>query len=238
MKFKALACDYDGTLASHDRIAPPTLAALERARAAGLRLTLVTGRTYFELTRVCDPLDVFDAVVAENGGVLYFPATGRICDMAAGPPAPLLAELERLEIPYQAGRVMIGTTLEHEAAVRRALETTRVTMALVPNRTSLMLLPPGVSKGTGVRPVFGVLGLSARDVLALGDAENDLDLFEACGFAGCPGNAVAEVKARADWVFPGEAGAAIASALDNLIVPGRLRLPVSSRHRLRARDGV
>ncbi len=46
----------------------------------------VTGRTFFELSRVCDRLDLFDAVVAENGGVLYFPAAGRICDMAVGPP--------------------------------------------------------------------------------------------------------------------------------------------------------
>ncbi len=233
MRFKALAFDYDGTLASHDRIAPPTLAALERARAAGLRLALVTGRTFFELSRVCDRLDLFDAVVAENGGVLYFPAAGRLCDMAVGPPAPLLAELERLEIPYQAGRVVIGTAIEHEAAVRQALAATGVTMTLVPNRTSLMLLPHGVSKGSGVRPVIGMLGLSPRDVLALGDAENDLDLFEACGFAACPGNAVAEVKARVDWVFPGDNGAAIAAALADLNVEGRLRLPTSSRHRLR-----
>jgi 3-deoxy-D-manno-octulosonate 8-phosphate phosphatase KdsC-like HAD superfamily phosphatase len=233
MRFMALACDYDGTLASHDRIAPPTVAALERARRAGLRLALVTGRTFFELSRVCDRLDLFDAVVAENGGVLYFPAAGRICDMAVGPPAALLAELERLGIPYQTGRVVIGTMIAHEAAVRRALITTGVTMALVPNRTSLMLLPHGVSKSSGVRPVIGMLGLSPRDVLALGDAENDLELFEACGFSGCPGNAVAEVKARADWVFPGEDGAAIAAALDDLIVDGGLSLPTTSRHRLR-----
>jgi hypothetical protein len=233
MKFKALACDYDGTLASHDHIAPPTWDALERARTAGLRLILVTGRAFFELTRVCERLDLFDAVVAENGGVLYFPAAGRICDMSVGPPAPLLAELERLDIPYHTGRVVIGTTIEHERAVRGALAATGVTMALVPNRSSLMLLPLGVNKGTGVRPVISMLGLSPRDVLALGDAENDLALFEACGFAGCPGNAVAEVKARADWVFPGESGAAVAAGLDELIVPGRLRLPTSSRHRLR-----
>ena len=59
MTFKALACDYDGTLASHDRIGEEALAALARALAAGLRLVLVTGRTFFELIRVCEPLDLF-----------------------------------------------------------------------------------------------------------------------------------------------------------------------------------
>ena len=46
MRFSALACDYDGTLAFQDRIGPEALAALEHARQAGLRLVLVTGRTF------------------------------------------------------------------------------------------------------------------------------------------------------------------------------------------------
>ena len=48
MRFSALACDYDGTLAFADRIGPEALGALERARQARLRLILVTGRTFFD----------------------------------------------------------------------------------------------------------------------------------------------------------------------------------------------
>jgi hypothetical protein len=51
MFFKALAFDFDGTLASDDRIGPGVREGLERARQAGLRLILVTGRTFFELSR-------------------------------------------------------------------------------------------------------------------------------------------------------------------------------------------
>jgi hydroxymethylpyrimidine pyrophosphatase-like HAD family hydrolase len=36
------------------------------SRSTGLRLILVTGRTFFEPIRVCERLDLFDAVVAEN----------------------------------------------------------------------------------------------------------------------------------------------------------------------------
>ncbi len=86
MIFKALACDFDGTLASGDRLHPEAIAALLRAREAGLRVFLVTGRTFFELVRVCERLDLFDAVVAENGAVLYFPDSAVIRDQ--GPPRP------------------------------------------------------------------------------------------------------------------------------------------------------
>ena len=78
MFFKALAFDFDGTLASDDRIGPGVREALERARQAGLRLILVTGRTFFELSRVCDCLELFEAVVAENGAVLYYPGSAMI----------------------------------------------------------------------------------------------------------------------------------------------------------------
>jgi len=44
MRYLALACDYDGTLAVHNHVADGTVAALERLRASGRKLILVTGR--------------------------------------------------------------------------------------------------------------------------------------------------------------------------------------------------
>jgi phosphoglycolate phosphatase-like HAD superfamily hydrolase len=230
--FKALACDYDGTLASEDRISPAVRAALERARKEGLRLILVTGRTFFELTRVCDCPELFDAVVAENGAVLYYPGSAMIRDQ--GPPAPsrLLAELDRRGIYYQVGRVIVGTARGDEGGVKDALAVSGVTRELIYNRAALMLLPAGVSKGSGVQQALRVLGLSAHDVLALGDAENDLPLFDACGFSGCPGDSLPTVRERVDWVFPGVHGDGIAAAITEQILPDRLAVQHSPRHRI------
>lgn len=232
MFFKALACDYDGTLAFEDRIPPAVHEALERACTAGLRLILVTGRTFFELTRVCDCLELFDAVVAENGAVLYYPGSAMIRDQ--GPPVPgrLLAELDRRGIYYQVGRVIVGTARGDEGALKDALAAAGVTRDLIYNRAALMLLPAGVSKGSGVQQALRVLGLSPHDVLALGDAENDLPLFDACGFSGCPGDSLPAVLERVDWVFPGVHGAGIAAAITEQILPDRLTVPDSLRHRI------
>ena len=230
--FKALACDYDGTLASEDRLGPDALAALGKAREAGLRLILVTGRTFFELTRVCERLDLFDGVVAENGGVLYFPATAVIRALAPPPPPRFLAELDRRGVSYQLGRVIVGTARSAEAAVRAALGEAGVHFEFVQNRAALMVVPAGISKGSGVRQMLRLLGLSFHDVLALGDAENDLDLFDACGWTGCPASAVPELMRRADWSFPGEDGAAIARAIVGPILNGLLPLDRSTRHRI------
>src|SRR3990167_3572478 len=95
-----------------------------------------------------------------------------------------------------------------------------------------MLLPAGITKGTGVAQVIRALGLSFHDVLALGDAENDLPLFEVCGWCACPANAVNGLQDRADWVFPGTDGEAIACALEDSILPERLSVARSPRHRI------
>ena len=73
MRYLALATDYDNTLASGGRISGAALAALERLRASGRRAILVTGRRLEDVLRVCECGDLFDFIVAENGGVVYEP---------------------------------------------------------------------------------------------------------------------------------------------------------------------
>jgi hydroxymethylpyrimidine pyrophosphatase-like HAD family hydrolase len=59
MLVKALACDFGSTLGEGDRIGPRVRESLGRARHADVRLILVSGRTCFELMRMCDCLHLF-----------------------------------------------------------------------------------------------------------------------------------------------------------------------------------
>src|SRR3989304_2655201 len=91
---------------------------------------------------------------------------------------------------------------------------------------------PSGSWPASVGQAIRALGLSFHDVLALGDAENDLDFFEASGWTACPINAVPELKDRADWIFPGGDGAALAQAIPGPILGGLLPVARSRRHRV------
>ena len=75
MRYLALVCDYDGTLAEHGTVAAETIAALERLLASGRRLILLTGRTLDDLSLVFSQLHLFERVVAENGAWLYRPSS-------------------------------------------------------------------------------------------------------------------------------------------------------------------
>src|SRR4051794_37413064 len=93
MRYLALACDYDGTLALNNRVADRTIAALERVRVWGRKLILVTGRPLDELLGLFPRVDLFDRVVAENGALLYRPATREEKPLASPPPEKFLQAL-------------------------------------------------------------------------------------------------------------------------------------------------
>lgn len=76
MKLCVLALDYDGTVATNDRLDPSVAAAIATLRGRGVKVLLVTGRILGELQRVAHDLRFVDAVVAENGAVVYFPDSG------------------------------------------------------------------------------------------------------------------------------------------------------------------
>ena len=84
-----------------------------------------------------------------------------------------------------------------------------------------------------MQQVSTFLELSPHDVLALGDAENDLALFDACGFSACPGNSIAAVRERVDWVLPGGAGADVGAAITGPVLEDRLAVQLSPRPRHR-----
>src|SRR5581483_7037448 len=60
MRYIALACDYDGTIAHHGKVDEPTLAALERVKASGRKLLLVSGRELEDLQATLPHLGIFD----------------------------------------------------------------------------------------------------------------------------------------------------------------------------------
>ncbi|HEX5916728.1 MAG TPA: HAD family hydrolase [Nocardioides sp.] len=64
----------------------------------------------------------------------------------------------------------------------------------------LDLSPVGVSKASGLEHVCDKLGLTAADVLAIGDGRNDIEMLRWAGRGVAMGQAVEEVRAAADDV--------------------------------------
>src|SRR5207244_12847996 len=68
------------------------------------------------------------------------------------------------------------------------------------HKGSVMVLPPGVRKATGVRGGLCRVGLAARHVIGVGDAENDRAFLRICGCGIAVANALPSLKERADFI--------------------------------------
>ena len=75
---EAVACDLDRTLIGKDAtLHARTRAALERTRAAGMHVILVTGRMFRSVRRYALEVHLVDPVVCYQGAVVAEPASGR-----------------------------------------------------------------------------------------------------------------------------------------------------------------
>jgi hydroxymethylpyrimidine pyrophosphatase-like HAD family hydrolase len=211
----ALATDYDGTLASQGVVDAATLTALKRFKATGRRLILVTGRELPDLKRCFPQLAIFDRVVAENGALLYDPATTREAVIAQPPPAVFVQRLrERNVAPLSVGRAIVATWEPHGATVLEVIRDLGLELQIIFNKGAVMVLPAGITKATGLAAVLSELELSAHNVVGVGDAENDHAFLHACGCGAAVANALPMLKESAHIKLTGKAGAGVIELIE------------------------
>ena len=218
MRFRVLACDFDNTLAARGVAAESVVDALRRVSASGRSLILVTGRVLEELVDVFADVDLFDRVVAENGGLLYRPATGEQRLLGPPPPSELVAALRAAAVhPLIVGRVLCGTIDEYEAEVIDVLRRLRSDHVLIYNKDSIMVLPPGIDKASGLRTALDDIGAPPSATVAVGDAENDIDLLRSAGLGVAVANALDSVKESAGLVLDRPNGEGVQMLCDALV---------------------
>jgi HAD superfamily hydrolase (TIGR01484 family) len=218
MRYLAIATDFDGVVASHGQPSSAAIAAIERLRASGRRAILVTGRSLESLQQSCSSLSAFDYVVAENGAAVYEPRTHEETLLAPPLPATFVERLRDLAVdPLEVGRVIVSTWVPHHITMLQVVQEIGLEIHIVFNRAAGMALPPGVNKATGLSYVLRKLGLSAHEVVGIGDSENDHSFLESSECAATVANAVPSVRAIASIVARHENGAGVAELIDDLI---------------------
>jgi hydroxymethylpyrimidine pyrophosphatase-like HAD family hydrolase len=219
VQYAALMADYDGTLASDGRVHPATRMAVARARTAGLRFVLVTGRELEDLLEVFpDAPGLCDRIVAETGALLYRPITREVRMLAHSASPRLVAALRMRAVrPLSVGRAIVSTSSANERVVRGVIRELGVTASVSRNLGALMVLPRGVDKGSGTRAPLRELALTAADAVGVGDAENDEPLLRACGLSVAVAYAIDRVKRRAELVTDEAEGAGVVELCDRIL---------------------
>src|SRR3989442_1521849 len=234
VNIQVFACGYDGTIADGGRCSDEVAAALGRVRESGRKILLVTGRMLSVLRSVSADGDrMFAAVGAENGDVLYIPETREATTLGDAPESALVEELRRRGVPFDRGSSIIATTEGYAEAALAAVRETGVERTLVFNKGALMLVPGGVTKGTGLEAALTVLALSHHNMVGVGDAENDHAFLAMSECAVAVADAIPALRERADYVTrtPGARGV-IELIEEHLVNDLAALMPRLTRHRL------
>ncbi len=217
MYYLALACDYDGTLAKDGVVSSKTLDALERVRASGRKLILVTGRLLEDLQQVFPRLDLFTYVVAENGALLYHPASSTEQLLGEAPPRQFLQALQERGVPLSTGRVIVATRRPQETTVIDVIGKLGLEWQVIFNKGVVMVLPTGVNKGTGLAKALREMKFSAHNVVGIGDAENDHSFLSMCEFSVAVANALPVLKEQVDYTTKADHGDGVVELIEQLL---------------------
>ena len=158
---------------------------------------------------------------ARLGGSIAAAATnapGRL-ETLTDPPAPeFVAHLRQKRVaPLSVGHSIVATSLKHKRTVVSTILEMDLDLHVILNKDAIMVLPTGVTKGTGLRVALDELGIAPHNVVAVGDAENDDSLLSMCGFSVAVANAIPALKRRAHKTTKQEHGAGVVEIIDQIM---------------------
>lgn len=94
--------------------------------------------------------------------------------------------------------------------------------------TMVEILPPGISKGAALKVLAKQLDIPAENVMAMGDAENDIESLQFAGLGVAVGNAEAHLKAVAKTVVGTNDEDGVAEAIERFILKREIKAPDSA----------
>jgi hydroxymethylpyrimidine pyrophosphatase-like HAD family hydrolase len=131
--------------------------------------------------------------------------------------------------PLSIGRAIIATREPYETVVLELIKKLGLELQVIFNKGAVMVLPSGVNKATGLSVALERIELAARDVVAIGDGENDHALLSASGIGVAVSNAVPMLKEHADFVTQGARGAGVIELIDRILATDLADIPARGK---------
>ena len=212
-KPKAVAVDIDGTITdSNKKIHLGAIAALRRLEEAGIPVILATGNVRGITYGLWRFIGASGPMVCENGGVVWHPEWGDPIVRADGGRAKMAAEMVGKKLGLDSQGITTNAWRESEwclfpdedlNAINEIISNSEYSdLSLIRTGFAIHLMEPHLSKGEGLAVALAKIGLDASEILAVGDAPNDISMFEYVGHTVAVGGSFEELAAIADVLSP------------------------------------
>jgi len=212
-KPKAVAVDIDGTITdSNKKIHLGAIAALRRLEEAGIPVILATGNVRGITYGLWRFIGASGPMVCENGGVVWHPEWGEPIVRADGGRAKMAAEMVGKKLGLDSQGITTNAWRESEwclfpdedlNAINEITSNSEYSdLSVIRTGFAIHLMEPHLSKGEGLAVALAKIGLDASEILAVGDAPNDISMFEYVGHTVAVGGSFEELAAIADVLSP------------------------------------
>jgi phosphoglycolate phosphatase (TIGR01487 family) len=221
---KGLVTDIDGTLTDrHRRISTGAIAHIRSLCDRDIIVILASGNTPCFMDAVSRMIGTQGGFIAENGGVYRVALGGelrvlgdqKIVRKALAAVTTYFEKkgisLELYSPSYRFADIAFARTVP-AGEVREIVRDYPV--EILDTGFAIHIQEAGMSKGLAFLDLAGELGLDPKDFLAIGDAENDIELIRYAGIGAAVGNAPRELATAASFVSEKKYGEGFVETLD------------------------
>ncbi len=204
MSIKAAAIDIDGTITTaHRRIPPESVKAIQKLEESGIPVILASGNILPVAYGLAQYLGATGPIVAENGGVVYYNGNEEILHRIERP----AEAYERIKDMRGVERLFTDRWRVSEVGLKKGADEEEIRKRIdglpvdvVTTGYAIHIMERGMNKMEGVRRAAELMGISVKEIMAIGDSCNDIEMLEGCGMSGAPASAADGAKKAADIV--------------------------------------
>ncbi len=223
---KLIAIDIDGTITFFDRKLD-TLAvdALRKAEAAGVKVSLATGNILLFAEAAAVLVGASGPIIAEDGGIVFDQVSKK--EKLLGDRKEVdkgLAILRKRFWPLKETRNspqrLTGLTFEKTvsvADVQKVLSGEGLNLIAVDSGFAIHIREPQLNKGSALKEVSAMTGIPLKDIAAIGDGPNDVEMLRAAGVSFAVANAPNVVKEASTSATKSAHGKGVAEAVDSIL---------------------
>ncbi len=222
MAIKVFAVDIDGTLTENGggELHLAALAKLRYLEKLDYNVIYVTGRSSIEAYVLAVFGGTTRIAVGENGGAITVaPQEHRLLaskDKCVEGYEILKKSIDGVQtkpvFPRMTEVVLLRTFDLKEG--QKILDERGFSLYLSDSKYAFHINEKGIDKASGLREALKMLKANPEEVVAIGDSETDVPMYDVCGYSIALGHAEENVKKKADHVMSGREGAGLVEAID------------------------
>ncbi len=220
MNFKAVALDIDGTITDENLLmCPEAINGIRELKSMGLEVIVCSGNVLPIAYAISFYTGARGPIVAENGGVIYHDKQVWVLSEQE----KALEAFSYLSERMQVKRLFTDRWRESEVGFYQDVDVEDVRKILKGHDVlvessgfAIHLMPGHLTKMDGLRFLSEKLGISAEEIIAIGDGDNDARMMEGCGYGIAVANASEDAKRAANYVTKEKHGKGFMEAVEHI----------------------